>query len=237
MKVNRLALAALTLLIAKSAYPQLRDDFPLPPSPCDSDYLEAAKNKYIKLLDVTDEVVPTVSPAQIAEFEETRSQINQYCHLAPMGLPLEIGCDTHEHFVQYQPLWQKLTDDTGYMAWTIHKEVAFQRSVPATFDRFTHTDNIDALFNYIEGDIWLLDQLGGYYGTLKRLQVGQPKLAETFLADMKHVSVVLYPLRVESSSLQGYSRDERPLWGSLKGRSGSSSAVRPSDASDTQFSK
>lgn len=77
----------------------------------------------------------------------------------------------------------------------------------------------------------------GYYGTLKRLQVGQPKLAETFLADMKHVSVVLYPLRVESSSLQGYSRDERPLWGSLKGRSGSSSAVRPSDASDTQFSK
>jgi hypothetical protein len=188
MKVNRLVLAVLTLLIAKSAYPQLSENFPLPPSPCDSDYLEAAKNKSIKLLDVTDEVVPEVSPAQISAFGETRSQIDQYCPLAPMGLPLEIGCDTNEHFVQYQPVWQKLIDDTRYIEWIVHKEVAFQRGVPAEFDRFTQTNNIDALFNYIEGDISLLDQLGGYYGTLKRLQTGRPKLAVAFLADMKHVS-------------------------------------------------
>ena len=62
------------------------------------------------------------------------------------------------------------------------------RAVPAEFDRRTHTDSIDALFGYIEGDIWLLDQLGGYYDTLKRLQVGQPKPDVQFLADMKHVS-------------------------------------------------
>jgi hypothetical protein len=188
MKLTKLVLAALAVLIAKSAYPQLREVFPLPPSPCESDYLEAAKDKFIKLLDVTDEVVPMVPAAQIAEFEEKRSEINQYCPLAPMGLPLEIGCHTHDDFVKYQPVWQKLTDDPGYMEWTIHNEVTFLRGVPVEFDRRTHTDNIYALFGYIEGDIWLLDQLGGYYNTLKRLQVGQPKPEVPFLADMKHVS-------------------------------------------------
>jgi hypothetical protein len=115
MKLTKLVLAALAVLIAKSAYPQLREDFPLPPSPCESDYLEAAKDKFIKLLDVTDEVVPVVPAAQIADFEEKRSEINQYCPLAPTGLPLEIGCHTHDDFVKYQPVWQKLTDDPGYM--------------------------------------------------------------------------------------------------------------------------
>lgn len=188
MKLTKLLLAALVVLIAKSAYPQLREDFPLPASPCDSDYLDAAKNKFIKLLDVTDEVVPAVSAAQLAEFEEKRSEINQYRPLAPMGLPLEIGCRTHDDFVKYQPVWQKLTDNSGYMEWTIHNEITFLRAVPAEFDRRTHTNNIDAVFDYIEGDIWLLDQLGGYYGTLKRLQAGHPKPEVPFLAEMKYVT-------------------------------------------------
>ncbi|MDN7876365.1 hypothetical protein [Burkholderia aenigmatica] len=175
-------MAVLALLIAKAAYP-----FPaaLAPSPCDSDYLEAAKSNFTKLLDATDKVVPAVSPKKIAEFEAKRSEINQFCPLASMGLPLEVMCRTHDDYMKYQPIWQRLTDDPVYMQWTINKQVAFLRGVPAEFDRFARTDNVERLFNYIQGNIWLLGLLDSYYWTLERLQVGQPKSAESTLADMK----------------------------------------------------
>ncbi len=182
VKPAKLIVAVLALLIAKSSYPFLAAQ---PPSPCDSDYLEAAKSNFTKLLDATDKVVPAVSPEKITEFEAKRSEINQFCPLAPMGLPLEVMCRTRDDYMKYQPIWQKLTDDPVYMQWTINKEVAFLRGVPAEFDRFARTDNVERLFNYIQGDIWLLGQLGSYYRTLERLQVGQPKSAELTLASMK----------------------------------------------------
>jgi hypothetical protein len=184
MNIIKFILAVSAAFVAISSGAQLRNDDP-DPSPCTSNYLEAAKTKFTELLDATDEIV-TISPEEIAEFTAQRSQVQQYCALASLSLQFEISCYTSEHMAEYQPIWQKMINNPGYVKFIIHEQTAFLRSVPATFEKFTRTDNINALFDYIEGDIWLLSVLSNDYTTLERLQVGQKKSHAEILANMKY---------------------------------------------------
>nr|WP_175801457.1 hypothetical protein [Burkholderia anthina] len=182
--ITRLILAVLALLIARSAYPQLREEFSPPPSPCDSDYVNAAKDKFIKLLDVTDEVVPIVPSAQISEFETKQSELRAACNFTQMGFPLQVTCQTPEQALK----WQSLAKDSAYVEWVIHSDIAFLRGVPTAFlggaatgrgvpmeiEQYRRTGSVEQLFNRVEDDLWLLNELGGYYTTLQRLQGGQP---------------------------------------------------------------
>ncbi|MBN3724890.1 hypothetical protein [Burkholderia sp. Ac-20379] len=200
MKLTKLVLAVVVVLIAKSAYSQLRDDFPLPPSPCDSDYVEAAKNRFAKFLDVTDEVVPIVSPAQISEFETKRSELGEACNFTQFGFPLEVTCRTREQALE----WQNLAKDSAYVEWVIHSDVAFLRGAPTAFlggaaavqgvpeeiEKYHHVDFVEHLFGSVEGNLRLLDELGGYYTTLQRLQGGQPVPGVKFLDKNRYFSAI-----------------------------------------------